>query len=58
MSWKPTKTIPLPKLIGAVNICDLLSDDDLATIGNRVAEGYEQDVQSRVAWTRRQAAAN
>jgi chaperonin GroES len=58
MTWKPTKPVALEKLISAVNICDLLEKEDLTTLGNTVMAGYQQDVQSRKDWEKRQANAN
>src|SRR5215470_15193241 len=58
MSFRPTKTVPLGKLIQAVNVCDLLNGEDISAIGRVVASGYEQDLSSRAEWSRRQAAAN
>ena len=58
MTWKPLKPVPLTKLIGATNICALLDNEDLTNIGRRAMEGYEQDIEARRDWERRQATAN
>jgi len=58
MSWKPNKPVALGKLISTANIIPLLTKEDQNTICERVAAGYESDVQSRSEWTRRKAQAN
>ncbi len=40
----------LDKLIAEQNICDVLPDEDIATIGLAAREGYESDRTSRADW--------
>ncbi len=58
MSWKPKKAISVATAISAANICSLLDEEDIQTIGSRCMEGYQADVMSRQDWERRQANAN
>lgn len=44
------------EVMNSPNICDLLDDDDLKTIGGLVLEGYQADENSRSDWRRRNEA--
>jgi chaperonin GroES len=58
MSYQLKRAVQLERLIEAPNVCDLLDDDDIASIGNHCMEGYAADVASRSEWERRKANAN
>lgn len=49
------KKIPLEKLVEAVNVAELLDDEQLAKIGSDVFEGYTMDMASRKQWEVRNA---
>lgn len=44
------------KAIGASNLCDVFTKEDLATIGECCYQGYDQDKQSRALWMKRNEA--
>lgn len=48
-----SKTLPIEVLMDAVNIADLLPEDDLEKIGDMVVRSYEEDLESRSDWEER-----
>jgi chaperonin GroES len=48
----------LKDVMGAPNICDLLTAEERAKIGNECVDGYERDKSSRTDWDERMANAN
>ncbi len=50
--------VALDRLIAAPNLVPMLDAEDVTTIGNACADGYQMDVQSRIEWSTRQAQAN
>ena len=46
-----------PQVIKSPNLCNLLGDEDLVTIGNSVLDSYNRDLASRAPWAKRVEAA-
>lgn len=51
------KLIITPEIAKAPNLCDRFKDDDLATLGGWVWNGYQRDKLSRAKWEQRMEAA-